>query len=43
MIYYLFFLIVVFLIPNSTHAIQLETRLPESVWEVEMRMKHTPV
>jgi len=41
--YYLFILFAVFLIPTSTHAIQLENRLPESVWEVEMRLKHTPV
>ena len=37
--YYLFILVAVFLIPTSTHAIQLENRLPESVWEVEMRLE----
>jgi len=41
--YYLFILVAVFLIPTPTHAIEFENRLPESVWEVEMRLKHTPV
>ena len=40
--YYLFILVAVFL-PTPTHAIEFENRLPESVWEVEMRLQHTPV
>jgi len=43
MIYYLFILVAVFLISTPTHAIEFENRLPESVWEVEMRLQHTPV
>ena len=39
--YYLFILVAVSLIPTPTHAIEFETRLPESVWEVEMHLKHS--
>ena len=41
--YYLFILVAVFLVPTPTHAIELENRLPESVWEVEMRLQNIPV
>ena len=41
--YYFLILVTVFLIPTPTHAIELESRLPKSVWEVEMRLQHTPV
>ena len=41
--HYIIILIAVFMIPIASHAIELENRLPVSVWEVEMRFQHTPV
>ena len=38
----LIILIFTFLFPAVVHAIELENRLPASVWEVEMRLHHTP-
>ena len=39
----LLILIAVFLVLNAAQAIELENRLPVSVWEIEMRFQHTPV
>jgi len=40
--HYFIIFIAISLIPTTLHAIKLENRLPESVWEVEMRIHYKP-